>query len=130
MEHPAPSPEHRPDPGVRLEALLAELDFVEPPELAAMRRAVSEAGESIDDATLHETIARYHAIARKLIEQLPDGPGYTRAQTGLLVARALMLGTAGRFDEYAEEIKDALQQAYGTGDEDAVAVLETMFGDT
>jgi hypothetical protein len=106
--------------------LPAELGFIENNELIILRGQIIEAIAANDIERFRELISQYVLEGEKVVEQ-KLGEDFTKAQIGLIVAKAMVLEEAGRDDYYTSDLYDALTYAVGMGyDEVAEALRDAL----
>ncbi len=113
--------ENNPEQEIRrvIEVLPSVLEYIETDEMVEMRRALVEsmkAGEETKELAL-----RYRLLAEQLTDY--DSENASRLRIGMLVSIALIKRDGGRYDDYLEDIDDALVMAEQEGIEDLVLIL-------
>lgn len=116
-----PISENNPEQEIRrvIEVLPSVLEYIETDEMVEMRRALVEsmkAGEETKELAL-----RYRLLAEQLTDY--DSENASRLRIGMLVSIALIKRDGGRYDDYLEDIDDALVMAEQEGIEDLVLIL-------
>ena len=120
VEIPSPDPDNNVEtvqPKVEVERTDVErlpevLGFTETPELHKLHQAFVEALRSADPDQLHQAASAYHEAAQSRVEQISDPEAYKRAQTGLLVAIALLRREGGQEQDFLADMQDAYTDAY------------------
>lgn len=113
--------ENNPEQEIRrvIEVLPSALEYIETDEMVEMRRTLVESMKAGEDTK--ELALRYRLLAERLTDY--DSENASRLRIGMLVSIALIKRDGGRYDDYLEDIDDALVMAEQEGIEDLVLIL-------
>lgn len=113
--------ENNPEQEIRrvIEVLPSALEYIETDEMVEMRRTLVESMKAGEDTK--ELALRYRLLAEQLTDY--DSENASRLRIGMLVSIALIKRDGGRYDDYLEDIDDALVMAEQEGIEDLVLIL-------
>lgn len=116
-----PISENNPEQEIRrvIEVLPSALEYIETDEMVEMRRTLVESMKAGEDTK--ELALRYRLLAEQLTDY--DSENASRLRIGMLVSIALIKRDGGRYDDYLEDIDDALVMAEQEGIEDLVLIL-------
>lgn len=107
-----------------LEAFVAQLGYVESPELRQLRAQLTEALRNNAPET-QELFMQYQQEAEASLELL-QGEAYALAQIGLILQKAVVYMDAGLAEEAQSEISDARMYAEGLNRDDLVVAIDAL----
>ena len=106
-----------------LEALPAALGYVETDEMIVLRGELVAAMTAGEDT--RERALQYRLLADEVSDRSEIDPS-SRVRLGKLISIAIMRRDGGQYDEYIEDLEDALIIAEQEGFEDAALVLNSI----
>ncbi len=107
---------------VDIESLPAGLGFQETPSVAQLREEWLLAMRS-GETDWQELASNYRREAEALVNR-GTGEAYAKAQIGLDIRMALVRKQAGRNEAYLDDLRDAIEYAFGMGFEEVASELQ------